>query len=134
MKHCIRCQSEGPHVRCAYLCPDCIAALQGRSAIEEHHIVGRNEDTTIPVTANDHAVFTAAQRRWPAYVKEHQGEPMAHILLFISAAAGFAEWCADKLRWVCAWLLALALRLEELHGPDWWQSIGVPPYGTQTGR
>ena len=111
-------------------CYECQAVAGGRSRIEAQHVQGRaNGPETVPMLGNDHRVVDAYKITWPeATLRNPDGDPLLR-------AAGCLRGWLDLLRvvidrslgWIPAFLEWLAAKLQEVHGPRWWDGFGYTP-------
>jgi hypothetical protein len=91
------------------LCADCHNQVQGKPTFEHHHFAGRkNDNFSIPIPANQHAILSDAQYDWPwETLSNPDRDPLRE----------FAAWFRgihDLLIHLAEWLLNWATRLEAL--------------------
>jgi hypothetical protein len=109
------------------VCYACLAQLEGRALIEDHHPAGRHNDpVTVPAPANDHRILNVLQEEWPTMtLRNPDGSPL------LAAAAAIRGWL-DILRliidravgWVPEFLEWLDSALRASVGECWWENLG----------
>jgi hypothetical protein len=93
-----------------------MCALDNRSGIEKHHILGRDYSDVIPLYANLHRDITVHQRNWPAELK-NPDNPLLVIAAVLRSIADFSAWLSVHCARFSDWLIALWRVLSE-HFPD----------------
>jgi hypothetical protein len=106
------------------ICAKCQRKHQGKSAIDQHHVGGKNNHAaTVPVPVNDHrARLNLQQYKWPSKtLRNIDGSPLLAIAACIRGFIDFLEYCIDEfLRWTVVVLEDLDACLVEKLGPRWW--------------
>ncbi len=103
------------------LCRRCRLAAKGRSVVEKHHFSGRhNNEFTVDLPANEHAILSDYQQDWPKTTLEN---PNGDLLIKIAAPLRAIK---DLHAYSVEQLPLLALRVEKLseflankYGADW---------------
>ena len=129
-RRCLFCEYDDPAgLVDTPLCRDHLAQLRGRSVMEEHHILGReNSDDVVAVTANLHAYVTPILRDCEKMSKKlSTGSPLCSIALAICSIGAAAEWFAKHYRRFADWLVALDGSLTEKKGERWWERTDLGP-------
>src|SRR5262249_1124547 len=85
-------QLEGQTV----LCYECACLREGKSPIEQHHVLGRaNSEETVPMPGNIHRWLSELLRDWPEeLLRNVWRDPLLTIAAVIRAITGFAAWIA----------------------------------------
>lgn len=103
---------------------------QGRSPIERQHPAGRpiNPDMEIPMAGNDHRVMDDPKADWPPQTRLNpDGSPALRAAAYVRTVCDWLVMIGERLLGpVVAWLEALEERMRELHGPRWWEAVGLP--------
>jgi hypothetical protein len=128
-------------------CHECAALADGRSTLEDHHVLGRAvSDITADTPLNWHRVLHAAEKGRDEVLLRPGTDPVLGIAAAIMrgvdiarAVADYGEthglwqWAinlartlADIGEYAANWLLILAGWLEERHGAEWFREL--PPW------
>jgi len=106
------------------------AAEQGRSPTERQHPAGRANDPQleVPMPGNHHRPMDDYKADWPEKTRLNpEGSPALRAAAYVHAAWDWLRVIGERLLApVAAWLEALEERMCELHGPRWWEAIGLP--------
>ena len=107
------------------ICADCRLDKQGKSRTEDHHPAGiKNDPFTIPMTANDHAIFSDYQMDWPnETLKNPKGDILHRHAAWERANYNFWMRKATESEKRAQELEELAEDLEYEFGADWWERI-----------
>ena len=117
------------------LCYEHAAEAAGRSPIELQHPPGHNNDSqfTVPMPGNLHRLMDEAKRDWPERtLRNPEGSPMLKAAASVRAVIDWLRLIIHRmLGWVPEFLEAADAKLSELHGPQWWITLGLSVTGTQ---
>ncbi|MHB1325173.1 MAG: hypothetical protein ACYC0L_03050 [Thermoleophilia bacterium] len=110
---------------------------RGRSVVERHHPAGRINDPDMEVTmaANDHRIIDSYKADWPEETRLNpEGSPALRAAANLRSARDWLVMIAERLLApVIAWLEALEKCMRKLHGPRWWEALGLPDMLTGMG-
>ena len=127
-KRCLRCRApDGLGV--VVLCAECRLTVQGLSAFQAHHPMGRaNHPATVRLPANVHERFSEMQHDWNTHTLRNPDHDPGHMLaaVFHALGDGFAI-ASDLCRQCAGWVEARAEELRARYGPAWasllWQTV-----------
>jgi len=132
-------------------CYECVCERGGKGRTEEHHPFGRNipafAKCTVETPGNWHRAFDDRRAKRPKNQKRPGDNPLHQIAAIVVTFGEAADVAADYARrqawpeWVAklgdvfseaaqsaaSWLLILADRLDEKHGPTWAEKLDMPP-------
>lgn len=127
---CSRCEyADQSALQTVTLCYECVAFVQGRSPVEEHHPLGRSNDpSTIGLPGNPHRGLSDRMQDWEDELR--RGDP-ADALLWITrllrSIKEAAQWFVDRVDDLVRFLLRLRQWLIENYGAQWWNALGLGP-------
>ncbi len=127
---CVRCGYTDPAaLQFVILCYECLAFVQGRSTVEDHHVLGQaNDPSTIGVPANPHRSLSDRMQDWEdELLRGDPADPLLWIARLLRSIKDAAEWIMDRLDDVVHFLLRLRQWLLENYGPQWWNRLGLGP-------
>jgi hypothetical protein len=125
------------------LCYECVLIDQGRKPAERHHPFGRDNPIvagiSLEIPANWHRALDTRRDRRPDILKRPGDNPLHQIAAAVATLGEAADVVADVARreawpdWIAGlaeifasaagsaadWLLVLAGKLDERHGPTW---------------
>jgi hypothetical protein len=112
----------------AVLCYECACLAQGKSPVEQHHILGRaNSKETVPMPGNIHRWMSERQGDWAEELQRNVWrDPVLTIASVILAITDFAAWVARHGEQLSDWLLQLRAWLVAQYGSRWWERAGLP--------
>lgn len=106
------------------------AVEQGRSPIERQHPAGCANDpqTEVPMPGNHHRTMDDYKADWPERTRQNpEGSPALRAAANVRAVLDWLRViCERMLSGVATWLEDLDERMTELHGPRWWETVGLP--------
>jgi hypothetical protein len=113
-------------------CYECASALQGKTTVEQHHVLGQaNDSVMVGVPGNIHRALSDAQVDWPREVRYNaDADPLRWIAAFFRSLRDLACWAVDRLETIALWIETLADLLLAAWGPRWWETTGVGPLWT----
>jgi hypothetical protein len=108
------------------LCRDHLAAMHGRSWVEQHHPAGRhNDQASVPVPANDHGALSEHQALWPPdTLRNAHGSPLLRMAAWIRGWLAIVRVMERTLGRIPASLERLDALLSDRIGQDWWEALG----------
>jgi hypothetical protein len=132
------------------------AAAMTRKATDGHHVWYRalDQNTVVEIPEDVHAALTGLWRKRCEVLKEPGSDPLHRIAAAVvtigEAAAALADY-ARRNRWpawfveiaelfaeratsIAHWLLCLAGRLADRHGPDWSLALDMPQWSPPANR
>jgi hypothetical protein len=103
------------------LCADCRLEIWGRAASENHHPAGKNnDDFSISLPANDHAILSDDQYDWPGEtLRNPDQDPLREIAAWFRGIHDLLIHFAEKLLIWASGLEGLSTFLKGMFGPDW---------------
>jgi hypothetical protein len=131
---CDRCGCADPVAlvkgRQPVVCYECRATEEGRATVEDHHVLGRaNDSSTVGVPGNLHRRLSEAQRDWPEKLARNPDrDPLVWVAQGCQGMADHLAWWVGALSRMAGWLVALSAALRRTHGVTWWVSLGVPSF------
>lgn len=110
-------------------CYECRCAEQGRATVEQHHHLGRqNDSATVPVPGNLHRELSDRQIDWPPQVRTNsQRDPLLWLAAAILGLHDHLAWWIAWLARIASWLVALAETLQGHYGDRWWGALELAP-------
>jgi hypothetical protein len=145
---CLECGKVAPGaIPKSGICYECNRQGRGLPTTEDHHIIGRDVDLTIPIPANLHRAISQRQAARQPILKQPSDDPLIQIARFVTIAAELFEVGADYLKannlpdWLPSLcnvlanlcrratdqLLTIAHSLIEQNGIDWWKGRTLWP-------
>lgn len=123
------------------LCYECDLKRRGRLPEENHHVIGRDVDTTAIIPANLHRALSHKQEQRMLILKGPSDDPLIQVARIVTIVAelfetgveyveahDLPEWlaglgtiAAELCRQAADQLLAIAHSLMTEHGADWWK-------------
>ena len=110
------------------LCYEDRIRVDGKSAIEDHHFAGRNNDElTVSIPGNEHRILSDMQKDWPEKtLRNPNSSPLR------KAAATIRGWLdilllliKRILGWIPPFLEALDDKLTDRIGEQWWVELSL---------
>ena len=129
-RRCLFCGYDDPSGLVErYVCRDHLARLQGRSILEQDHILGRrNCDDVASISPNLHAYKTPKLLSFEKMLKgSNIHSPLNQVALAVFSIGTCAEWFAKHFRRFAYWLIALNSKLTETWGERWWEKLDLGP-------
>ncbi len=110
------------------LCYECRSTETGRATVEDHHILGKDNDpATVPVPGNLHRLLSDAQLDWNKVLRTNPDhDPLMWLAQECQGASDHVAWWARILARLALWLVELAAGLRRVHGVTWWVELGIP--------
>ncbi|MDQ6834489.1 MAG: hypothetical protein M3008_13915 [Chloroflexota bacterium] len=112
------------------ICYEHANAAARRPTVEDHHPIGRanDSDTTVPTPGNMHRLLDARNAAWPMEVRTNpMHDPLTSIAQVTLAARDFSLVIADYAQRIADWLLRLRDVLVTQFGDTWQIVLGLPP-------
>jgi hypothetical protein len=111
-------------------CYECLAAHQGKTTVEQHHLLGKANDpvTTVGVPGNLHRALSDAQHDWPNDVRYNtERDPLLWLAALCRSLRDIGHCVVGWLEQIAQFLEELSKTLKETHGVHWWEPLGVGP-------
>lgn len=106
------------------------AIEQDRSSVERQHPAGRpnDPDTEVLMPGNSHRIMDDFKADWPQRTRLNpEGSPALRVAAYLRAAWDWLRLSGERLLVpAIGWLEALEAHMCALHGPRWWEAIGLP--------
>ncbi len=130
---CWKCGCEDPTVlhrpknKRKIWCYECVSLEDGKSVVEQHHLLGEaNDPTKVRTPGNLHRIVSDAQIDWPEEVRYNtERDPLLWLAALCRSLRDIGEAVVGWLDQIALFLERLAQTLRELHGPRWWEALGI---------
>jgi hypothetical protein len=109
-------------------CYECLAAHQGKTTVERHHLLGTANDpeTTVGVPGNLHRALSDAQTDWPREVRHNRTrDPLLWIAALCLSLRDIARELVGLLEGIAGFLVGLSRALREFVSPTWWLDFAL---------
>ncbi|SRR6266705_3324657 len=129
---CVLCPETEPSALTGFFpniyCTEHDAERRGMTAMEQQHPPGRrNSRTTVVLRKNHHAMWDDYKKEWPEKtLKNPHGSPLRGAAAGVRSVLDWFRALLERiLGWVPKFLEQLDEKLEEIHGPYWWNGWGL---------